>query len=218
MSGQWELHQALNVLAIQPWVAWPSNPILHIDNDMSQLTFQQSIETSRELIEKLERKTLPDSQATSEIAELLSDMATARGFFVSLLTGDWIFGNKIPEIVIETIKTNPGHAYTLLTRNLVMSCATAVSHARSEQPNLAEGSDRVAERSSYLILQIGNTEILNELIDVKSACEARLNDAEWHDQDSGTYRAFLERWSYDLEQIRAARDCVSNVIAQLQKN
>jgi hypothetical protein len=183
---------------------------------MSQLTFHQSIENSRELIEKLESKTLPDSQARKEISELLSDMATARGFFVSLLTGDWSFGITIPAIVVETIKTNPGHAYTLLTRNLVMSCATAVTHKRSEQPDLAEGSDRVAERSAYIILKLDNAEILNELLDIKCACEDKLNNSDPTDHDTGTYRAFLERWSYDLEQIRAARDAVNVVIEQLQ--
>lgn len=183
---------------------------------MSQLTFQQSIETSRELIEKLESKTLSDSQASKEISEFLGDMATARGFFVSLLTGDWAFGNNIPTIIIDTIKANPGHAYTLLTRNLVMSCATAVAHKRSDQPELADGSDRVAERSAYIIRKLDNPEILNELLDIRSACEDKLNDSGPTDQDTGTYRAFLERWSYDLEQIRAARDCVNNVIGQLQ--
>lgn len=181
-----------------------------------QITFQQSIETSRELIEKLEANALPDSQAGSEITEYLSDMATARGFFVSLLTGDWTFGNKIPTIVIETIRTNPGHAYTLLTRNLVMSCATAVVHKRSEQPDLAKGSDRVAERSAYIIKKLDNTEILNELLDIRCACEDKLNDSDTSGQDTGTYRAFLERWSYDLEQIRAARDCVNHLIEELQ--
>lgn len=184
---------------------------------MTQLTFQQSIETSHELIEELDKQTLPDSQLHTKIIELLSDMTTARGFFVSLLTGDWLFGNKIPAIVIETIKTNPGHAYTLLARNLVMSCATAVAHRRTEQPDLAEGSDRVAERTAYIIKQLNNSDILRELVDIKAACEDRLNDYEWHDQDSGTYRAFLERWSYDLEQIRAARDCVTDLVEHLQK-
>ncbi len=181
-----------------------------------QITFQQSIETSRELIEKLESKSLPDSQARAAIAEYLSDMATARGFFVSLLTGDWSFGNNIPMIVIETIRSNPGHAYTLLTRNLVMSCATAVVHKRSEQPDLAKGSDRVAERSAYIIKKLDNPEILNELLDIRRACEDKLNDSDTSENDSGTYRAFLERWSYDLEQIRAARDCVNHTIDELQ--
>lgn len=196
----------------------PKSEFSIIERQMSQITFQQSIETSHELIEKLERKTLPDSQAREEISEYLSDMATARGFFVSLLTGDWAFGTDIPAIVIDTIKTTPGHAYTLLTRNLVMSCATAVSHKRSEQPNLAEGSDRVAERSAYIIKKLDNAEILQELLDIKRACEDKLNGGTHREHDTGTYRAFLERWSYDLEQIRAALDCVNNVINQLQQH
>ncbi|MDZ4832505.1 MAG: hypothetical protein SGJ27_01765 [Candidatus Melainabacteria bacterium] len=183
---------------------------------MENLTFHQSIEASRELIEKLESKTLPEDQAREEIGALLSDMATARGFFVSLLTGDWKFGNKIPPIVIESIKAKPGHSYTLLARNLVMSCATAVAHKRSEQPNLAEGSDRVAERSAYLIKKIDNADIMSELVDIKCACEERLHEGTPHAQNSGAYHAFLERWSYDLEQIRAARDSVKNLIEKLQ--
>jgi hypothetical protein len=189
-------------------------------NVMSNLTFQQSIDTSHELIEKLEKNTILDSQAGQEIGVLLSDMATARGFFVSLLTADWSFGNQIPKIVIETIRSNPGHAYTLLARNLVMSSATAVAHRRSEQPNLADGSDRVADRSAYIITEINNAEILNELLDIKNACDERLNASDSHAKDTGTgtYHAFLERWSYDSEQIRTSRDCVKKVIEKLQKN
>ncbi len=182
---------------------------------MQNLTFQESIDTSHELIEKLEQKALSDEDASAQIVALLSDMPTARGFFVSLLTGDWNFGNRIPTIVIETIKANPGHSHTLLARNLVMSCATAVVHRRSEQPGLADGSDRVAVRSAYLITKLNSPDMLKELLDIKAACEERLEHGSSQEKNTGTYHAFLERWSYDSEQIHAAHDCVKKVIEKL---
>lgn len=177
--------------------------------------FQRSIQDSQDLVERLEHNTVSSQEAREKIAQLLDEMATARGFFVSLLTGDWTFGTNIPPVVIDTIKSHPGHAYTLLARNLVMSCATAARHERADMQELADGSNLVAERCEYIITALNNPAMYRELVDVLSACQNRLKGELTGNSDPGSYSAFLERWSYDMEQLKAVLACLKNVIAKL---
>ncbi|MBX9671494.1 MAG: hypothetical protein K2X93_28155 [Candidatus Obscuribacterales bacterium] len=180
---------------------------------MQDPSFHNSIEVSQQLIEKIEATTIRSDLAAQQISDLLSDMVTARGFFVSLLSGEWTFNNKIPQLIVDSIRTSPGNAYTLLARNLVMSSATAVAYVRSDKRELAQGSDRVAERSQLLIAELNNKEMHKELADMLLAVKNRMKGLTVSNNDNvASYSAFLERWSYDSEQIHAVEQKLESVI------
>ncbi len=180
---------------------------------MQDPSFHNSIEVSQKLIEKIEATTIRSDLAAQQISDLLSDMVTARGFFVSLLTGEWKFNNKIPQLIVDSIRTNPGNAYTLLARNLVMSSATAVAYERSDKRELAQGSDRVAVRSQFLIAELNNKEMHKELSDMLLAVKNRMKGLTVSNNDNvASYSAFLERWSYDSEQIHAVEQKLESAI------
>jgi hypothetical protein len=186
------------------------------EESMQLPTFQQSIEDSAQLLAELDNGRLADGEASARIAELLAELATARGFFVSLLTGDWAFDCQIPDIVTDTIRANPEHAFNLLAKNLVMSSATVVTHRRSGELELEKGSQRVVDRSSSLIIALNEPEMAQEVRDLLTAVEDRLKHSTTTGGNAGTYGAFLERWSYNDEQMLVASNNLKKVIASLE--
>lgn len=182
---------------------------------MQQPAFQQAIESSAELLAQLDAGTLATDMAGEKFGDLLAELATARGLFVSLLTGDWSFDCKIPDIVIDTIRANPEHAFNLLAKNLVMSSATSVSHRKAGDAELERGSQRVIDRSTALITALNEPEMRQELQDLLTAVEDRLKHQPTCGGNAGTYAAFLERWSYTDEQMLVAADNLKTAIAKL---
>jgi len=181
-----------------------------------QQPFQLSIEQSSELLNQLDSGLVEQEAASKQIADLLAELATARGFFVALLTGDWSFDCRIPDIVVDTIRANPEHAFNLLAKNLVMSSATAVSHRKSGEPELEKGSQRVVERCSALIIALNEPDMTQEVADLLTAVEDRLKHSTTTGGNAGTYGAFLERWSYNDEQMLVASNNLKTVIARLE--
>jgi hypothetical protein len=182
---------------------------------MQQPPFQQAIESTRDLIDKVDRGTLADDDAARQMTELLAELATARGFFVSLLTNDWSFENKIPDIVIDTIRSNPEHAFNLLAKNLAMASAAKVAHQKAKNVELEKGSQRVIDRTSYIIVSLRESEMREELSDLLTALEDRLKNVTTSGGNAGTYNAFLERQSYNDEQMLVTCTNLKTVIAQL---
>lgn len=177
--------------------------------------FQQSIETSAELLAELDAGTVDNDEAAEKIADLLAELATARGFFVSLLTGDWRFDGAIPECIIAAIRANPEHAFNLLAKNLVMSSATMVSHRKAGDEELEKGSQRVINRTTAIITALNEPDLHQELKDLLTAVEDKLKHQSTTGGNAATYAAFLERWSYNDEQMLVASEKLKNAIATL---
>lgn len=179
-----------------------------------QPAFQQAINRSQVLIGKIDQDQANDAEIKTQISELLEELASARGFFVSLLTGDWKFDQEIPAIVLDCIRENPEHAYNLLAKNLVMSSATLVSHRKTSNDELAEGSQRVIDRTTAIIKALNEAELTQEVSDILQAVEDKLTNKVTTGGNAGTYGAFLERWSYNDEQMLVAADNLKTAIGR----
>jgi len=167
-----------------------------------QSNFQESIETSDALIKRLETGELSRGEAQAKISELLANLATARGFFVSALVGEWKFEENLG-VIVDTIRQEPGFGNNLLVKNLVMSSATAVAHRRGGDDKLAAGSDRVIDRSARVISELGTDAVRQELGDMTLAVQDRLADRLTAEGNAATFGEFLVKWKYDKEQLEA---------------
>lgn len=175
----------------------------------SSISFEESIKLSNQLLKEAEASGYENLDA---VKELLTSMAGARGFFVALLTGEWSFGNEIPSPLIDICTQAGAVADELLTKNLVMSSCTRVHHARTDADENAAGSERVIQRTSYIIQnQKQPSSTLNEELSlVKEALELAGNSSA--DTES-KYGAFLLKWKYDKEQMAEALKNVAKVLS-----
>lgn len=177
----------------------------------TSISFEESINLSNEILEKAESE---GYENLDRVKELLVSTAGARGFFVALLTGDWSFGIEVPSPLIDICTQAGAVADELLTKNLVMSSCTRVHHTRTGNDDNAAGSQRVTERTSFIIenQKHPSKSLSDELRLVKEALERARND----DPDSESkYGAFLLKWKYDKEQMVAAHQAVARVLDKI---
>ena len=71
-----------------------------------------------------------------------------------------------------------------------MSTAMAITHRRNGDAEQAQGSDRVAKRTSLLIEKVDLSEVQAIATQMKDSAKT----------NAGDYAAFLEKWGYDDEQ------------------
>jgi len=166
---------------------------------MKNMTFEEAIAYTEAL---LSRKDLDDSQLESEIAELVKTANGSRGFFVCFLTGEWQLADDPSSSIIRALQADPNAIAELLVKNLAMSTAMAIFHRRAGNEDQAQGSDRVARRTSLLIEKVNLAEVHE--ISVKMQNSAITN--------TGAYATFLEKWGYDAEQ----KNAIANVLLPSQ--
>lgn len=178
----------------------------------SSISFEESIKLSNEVLSQSEAN---GYENLDSVKELLTSTPGARGFFVALLTGDWSFRNEIPSPLIEICTSAGAVADELLTKNLVMSSCTRVHHLRTGNAENATGSERVIQRTSFIIENQKNPSetLTEELSLVKEALDRAQNDSP--DSDS-KYGAFLLKWKYDKEQMAEAGKNVAHVLSKIK--
>ncbi|VXD16233.1 conserved hypothetical protein [Planktothrix serta PCC 8927] len=157
------------------------------------ITFDQGMEITQTLLNKIEEKQLFEAEIEKVIAELVKTQNGARGFFVTYLTDPRPCCDQPTATIIDGLRTSPKIVSELLVKNVAMSAAMAVYHGRQNNLEMEQSSQRVSQRSADLIQQL-NLPILRSLVQ-------QLFDSATTGE--GTYQEFLERWGYDLEQ-RAA--------------
>ncbi len=154
------------------------------------------------LLAQMEAGEIAEDEAEEEIAALCSAIASARGFFVALLTGPFSLAEKPPPSLLRALKRRRDVVCDLLTRDLVMSSAMAVHHRRRGDQGGLEGSLRVAGRTRALIGALPVREMRRQLRSILSSIAA----------GDGEYTGFLARWRYDGEQLAAAREAVEALL------
>jgi len=169
-------------------------------NTIKNMTFEEAIAYTENL---LLRKDLEDSQLESEIAELVQTSNGARGFFVCFLTGEWQLADAPSSSIIRALQSAPDAIAELLVKNLAMSTAMVIFHRRAGNEEQAQGSDRVARRTSLLI----------EKIDLAEVCRISAQMYNSAIITTGKYAAFLEKWGYDAEQKQAIANALNHVLA-----
>jgi hypothetical protein len=113
---------------------------------------------------------------------------------VVFLTEDYV----MPSGFIPMLRSNPLAIANLMSKNLIMPSAMALTHRRNGDEDLAASSDRTRDRAAHLIQQLNLPEIYAELTALLTTLAAFDHPAESND-----WRQFLDRWGYDDEQRHA---------------
>jgi len=169
------------------------------------ITFEQALEITQTLLNKIEEKGLFEAETENVIAQLINTNNGARGFFVIYLTDPRTFCNQPTNGVIKALSKSPEMVSELLIKNAAMSTAMAVYHRRQNNTEMENSSQRVSQRSVNLIQQL-NLPILRSLI------QQLLDNIQ---TGEGTYQAFLERWGYDAEQKMAIIKVLNPLLSTL---
>jgi hypothetical protein len=168
----------------------------------SELSFHESLKASEELLARFDSGELSQAAFAGEAAAILSSVSGARGFLVTLLTGEFRASDEPAEKLVEALNEAGPVVCDLLAKNLVMSSAMAVAHERELNHEGAAGSKRVFARTAKLVRSLASDEM-----------KARL-EAMWLalTQGSGEYSQFLKRWQYDEEQLEHVRTAVREFV------
>jgi hypothetical protein len=169
--------------------------------ELTSISFQDAIAYTEQLMADSEKFSGEEFQLA--ISNLIASSNGARGFFVSYMTQDWEIGEPQMQAIIAAIKSVPTPSSELLVKNLAMSTAMAIAHRRAGNEEQAQGSDRVAARSTELIQLIN----LDEVKQIASQMRQSTQTGE------GAYAEFLSKWGYDREQKSAMDMALGNAIA-----
>ncbi|MBM0740890.1 hypothetical protein JOY44_04540 [Phormidium sp. CLA17] len=166
-----------------------------------KVTFEQAIALSQALVDQMAQGTIADSSLEQAIAELVASENGARGFFVTYLSDERPIADPPSTSVITALKTAPAVVAPLIVKNLAMSTATAIAHRRNQNEALAQGSDRVKVRSTYILQAIQSDETNAQIQALMTSINTQ----------AGDYSAFLKRWGYDSEQQQAIQQAFESL-------
>lgn len=166
----------------------------------SSVTFEQAIDLTQDLLKQIEIGKLSPQAVERVVSDLVNSNNGARGFFVVYLTDDLTLDPALYEAIISALKTSPKIVSELLTKNLAMSTATAITHTRNNDEQMAQQSINVQQRTVNLIEKLQLSDLFEELKKLRQTLE----------QNEGFYQQFLERWKYDSQQRQAIHNIILN--------
>lgn len=164
------------------------------------MTFQEAIALSSQWISLWDTEELSDDVLADYVGDLVRERDGARGFFVAALTGESPLMDRLPESLVLKLRAAGMDIVDLTTRNLAMSTAMSVQHARDQHQDLLEGSLKVQSRSRELL------KMLDPNL-VKQRIEAMLLGLASKGED----KAFFDRWEYDLDQRKEIESTLLSV-------
>lgn len=169
------------------------------DHPVMTFTFESAIEEAQNLLDTHAAGTLSEAEMIARTKALLETEAGARGFFVVFLTGDSSLADQPPDWLLSLLAQGPDLVAELLVKNLAMSTATALAHEAQGNPEQADGSRQVAQRTTAILKALRHPPFgpVSALEQKTVAMLRTLN------QEHGPYRSFLDRWGYDSNQRQA---------------
>lgn len=168
--------------------------------DYPNLSFEQAIAHSQELLTEIAEDKLSAQEITRAIANLVATENGARGFFVTFLTAqNFPLADQPSPALLTALESSPVIVGELLVKNLAMASATEIIHQRRGDSEAAQGSRQVQQRTKNLINQLPS-----------SGLTAKLSDLEQSLDGEGPYEDFLKRWNYDQEQRQAIRRAIKD--------
>lgn len=171
-----------------------------LDSD-KEITFEGAIALTQSLLSRIAAGELPPAEIEAAITELVKSENGARGFFVTYLPSELTLADNPSPPVVRALQSSPAIVAELLVKNLAMSTAMAVTHRRNRNEQMAQGSDRVRERTARLI----------QLVELPAVRELSQKLFESATTGEGRYKSFLERWGYDAEQRQLICQAVEQV-------
>ena len=160
---------------------------------------------------------LSDEVLADRIADLVRDRDGARGFFVVAMTSEIPLLDRQPEALLATLRQAGETVVDLTVRNLVMSSAMVVHHARNNDSEQREGSQRVQRRAWELLGQLQPEPVLRRLEPMLAAIRLKAVHDEG-DPAAGLPEAveddlaMLRRWGYDHDQVLAIAAALERVV------
>ena len=207
-----------------------------------QPSFQQSLAITGQWLELWENGELSDEVLADRVAELVASRDGGRGFFAVGLAGDSPLLDRLPEPLVLALRAVGAPVVDLCLRNLAMSTAMVLHHARSGDPQQQAGSERVASRCTELLRLLDPSQVKQRLESLWAAAKASeissegsgegssegsgesggdgsgngIGDGQAASASLGSIKedqAFLRRWGYDAEQ-RHAIACALEAVAE----
>ncbi len=166
------------------------------------ISFEEAIALTQSILTEMEQGTLSESEVDPTIAALAASENGARGFFVTYLTDPRSLGDHPSDGVVQGLRSSPEIVSELLVKNLAMSTAMILAHTRNQNPQMAQGSERVQRRTAHLIQLI-------QLPPVQTKIHSLLESIA---SGAGQYQSFLDRWGYDAEQRQAIAQALQSVV------
>ncbi len=165
------------------------------------VTFEEAIHLTQTLLAQIEARQLSDREIQASITALVKSENGARGFFVTYLTDDTALADSPSAGVLTALQTSAEIVSELLVKNLAMSTAMAITHRDNQQEEMAQGSERVHQRTVNLIQQT-NLDLVSEKLQQLQETLAT---------GAGKYQSFLQRWGYNAEQRQAIQKAVEHL-------
>jgi hypothetical protein len=191
-----------------------------------QPSFQQSLAITGQWLELWENGELSDEVLADRVAELVVSRDGGRGFFAVGLAGDSPLLDRLPEPLVLALRAVGAPVVDLCLRNLAMSTAMVLHHARSGDPQQQAGSERVASRCTELLRLLDPSQVKQRLETLWAAAKAGESGGDGSGNGIGDGQAasaalgsieedlaFLRRWGYDAEQ-RHAIACALEAVAE----
>ena len=199
-----------------------------------QPSFPQALAITGQWLELWENGELSDEVLADRVAELVVSRDGGRGFFAVSLAGDSPLLDRLPEPLVLALRAVGAPVVDLCLRNLAMSTAMALHHARSGDPQQQAGSERVASRCTELLRLLDPSQVKQRLETLWAAARAGEASSEASSEGSSESsgngisngqaasaalssikedQAFLQRWGYDAEQ-RHAIACALEAVAE----
>jgi hypothetical protein len=191
-----------------------------------QPSFPQALAITGQWLELWENGELSDEVLADRVAELVVSRDGGRGFFAVSLAGDSPLLDRLPEPLVLALRAVGAPVVDLCLRNLAMSTAMALHHARSGDPQQQAGSERVASRCTELLRLLDPSQVKQRLETLWAAARAGEGSSEGSGNGIGDGQAasattssikedqaFLQRWGYDAEQHQAIA-CALEAVAE----
>ena len=157
-----------------------------------QPSFPQALAITGQWLELWENGELSDEVLADRVAELVVSRDGGRGFFAVSLAGDSPLLDRLPEPLVLALRAVGAPVVDLCLRNLAMSTAMALHHARSGDPQQQAGSERVASRCTELLRLLDPIQVKQRLETLWAAARAGESGGEGISAGDGASEASSE--------------------------
>jgi len=162
-------------------------------------TFKQAMDATMIWCKSWENNEISDEVIADRIGELIKTIDGARGFFVISLSIDCPLMDRLPDALIFQLRSCGELVVDLTVKNLAMSSAMVITHRKNNDAQEIQ-SERIKIRCIELLKLLDSNQVKKRLDVLLEATKG-----------NGTDLKFLNKWSYNDEQINAIVESIYEV-------
>ncbi len=162
-------------------------------------TFKEAMQAALLWCESWENDEISDEVISDRVGELIKTVEGARGFFAVSLSIDCPLMDRYPDALIFQLRNSGEIVVDLTVKNLAMSSAMIITH-RANNDELENQSKRIKNRCIELLKLLDSSQVKKRLDILLDATKGNGEDLK-----------FLNKWSYNEEQINAISESVYQV-------